>query len=978
MIAHALYAHAERIDRSGAAAACLRMEQSYGDDPERHAIATLLATAYPALAPQIESGTASLPDGPAPDPAGTKGALDALRHTADEADFRSGLRRIALAERWRIALREALPAALGGADVDATAAQLSALADDTITAALDDASRRTFAALGRPMRHDGRPSALTVLGMGKLGGHELNAGSDVDLVCFYDSDDGAAQRDDGRPTNATIHTVWTKVVQQMTAHLEAVTELGFVWRVDHRLRPEGAQGALVNSLAAAERYYETFGRLWERAAMSRARCVAGSTTLGAQVIAMLEPFVWQRRVDPSIANTMYDLVHRTRRELSHDRERDLKLCPGGIREAEFVVQTLQLIWGGRHPRVRSASTIDAARRLRTSGLMTEREARELVAAYLALRRSEHAIQLATGVQTHSVPRQATDAKRVARMLGFDDADRWLAHLRQHTDTVSAMFRSLLPEDAPRTTRWEKATQSLDRTDLPAFECALEDAGMPWAQPALGGELARDLFEMARQPNSPLGSRSREKWRSLGPTLLDAIADAADPVQAARYLRGFAARVRPASVYSKLLAEDANAVRRLVTALGGSAFVGEAVAIRPELADVVLFHARIPSRAEAHHEVRQGAELLCVSPDDNVVEEQAGALRRAKSRLQLEVALADLGGDLDTTEVTRVLSALADEVLEQATAFALNVPIGEPVRGLCVLAMGKLGGQEIGYGSDLDVIFLYDAQRAAAAAQSDPVRYFSRCAQQVIQLITMPHAEGPGYELDTRLRPSGNQGLLVVSLEAFGRYHELTNEQRPGGHAATWERVALLRARFAAGDAEIGEAALRIAHRAAYERSGELDALAADMRHLRQRMERELANERADRYDLKFGRGGLLDVEFCTQLLQLEHGAANPDVRTTETRAALTALAKARVLSTWDADALLEGYAFLRKLEQRLRIVHGDSSHLIEAKAAGLEPLARRMGIRELPGMTASQLLLERYRRITGRIRTSYERIVGVH
>jgi glutamate-ammonia-ligase adenylyltransferase len=420
----------------------------------------------------------------------------------------------------------------------------------------------------------------------------------------------------------------------------------------------------------------------------------------------------------------------------------------------------------------------------------------------------------------------------------------------------------------------------------------------------------------------------------------------------------------------MLADDSSAVRRLVTVFGGSAFVGEAVSRRPELADLVLFEPTIPTLEQACAEpqrpwsAKRDGEIGDQELGTNErLEQQAGHLRRALRRVTTQVALADLGGELDTRGVTQRLSALADGCLEAATRFALQ---SDEVKGLALMAMGKLGGHELGYGSDLDVIFLFDP----AAAPDDAHAFFSRAARRVIQLVSMPHVEGAGYELDTRLRPSGSQGLLVVSLEAFARYHAQAGPTT-GEHAATWERLALLRARFCAGDEAVGRQAIAVARRAAYERHGDLATLAADVHRLRLRMERELARERPGRYDLKFGRGGLVDVEFATQLLQLRHGA-DPNVRTTETPRAIEALAAGGYLDAVHAEAMRTGYAFLRRLQLRIRVVHADAAHLIEERAAGLSTLARRMGI---GGTLPARRLLEQYLAVTDSVRRAYEAIV---
>ena len=944
-MADQLMAHALRIDAHAAAEQRARLGA--------RDTAVLVATAYPAFAAALEADPTWSPTA---EPL-TKAEFDAIEGRlaslrADPNALRRELRSTAQRGRMRIALRELLPPSLGGAAFEETARELSRLAIATIRGALAEAQHHVFERFGIPRAAHGEPGRLVVLGMGKLGGLELNAGSDVDLVCFYDSDEA---------DEVSAHDVWSKVVQRMTKNLEEATEDGIAWRVDLRLRPEGARGPLVSSVAAAERYYETFGRLWERAALLRARPVAGDGELGREVLATLAPFVWTRRVDPSIATAMYELVHRARAELSPAPEQDLKLGPGGIREAEFFVQTLQLIWGGREERIRARSTIVAASRLHASGLLTPREEHDLVAAYVLLRRAEHAVQYASGVQTHSLPRGAADLDRLARVLGHADADAFLATLASHTARVGALLGSLLPAPA-RASRWSDAFLALDRLDLQRLSSELAQLDFDDDQRE---QLARDLFDTARfHPDGLLGARTRERHRELGETIFEAVADAADPIQAARYLRGLSLRLRPPGVYTRFLADDPAAVRRLITVLGGSAFVGEAVAARPELADSVLFEHAAPTADDARREA-MASLATPLDPEEDFTEQRVAALRRAKRRITTQVALADLTGEISVRRASMTLSALADASLEVATRFALDSP--QRVRGLAVIAMGKLGGREIGYGSDLDVIFLFDP------TGEDPVARFSRAARRIIQLIGMPHVEGPGYELDARLRPSGSQGLLVVSLEAFARYHELAEgEYARAERAATWERLALLRARFAAGDHELGTKGIAIAHEAAYARGGDIAELGPYVHELRQRMERELARERGGRYDLKFGRGGLLDIELTVQLLQLVHGK-NPRVRTTETSRAIVALAEMGALEPAHARALREGYAFLRRLQQRLRVLHGDSSNLIEEQAAG--PLARRMGIRDAPGAAAARLM-DQYRAVTDRIRATYTALVA--
>jgi glutamate-ammonia-ligase adenylyltransferase len=416
----------------------------------------------------------------------------------------------------------------------------------------------------------------------------------------------------------------------------------------------------------------------------------------------------------------------------------------------------------------------------------------------------------------------------------------------------------------------------------------------------------------------------------------------------------------------------------VTAFASSAFIGDAVVARPELADVILFGRGAISDPVAAVEVEIDAQAER-EPDDadptDVQQALVSGLRIAKQRVMVEVAVADLAGSIGTRDATRLLSALADEELGRALSHVL----GEEPSGLAVIAMGKLGGRDIGYGSDLDVIFVYDPDRAPS--EEDAGFFFTTCAQRIIRLISEPHAAGPGYELDTRLRPSGSQGMLVTSFEAFARYHGFSVEGQKrtssgpvSSHGAqAWERQALVRARFCAGDSELGARAVAIAERAAYETPA---PAAEEVHRLRERMERELGRETAERLDLKAGRGGLLDVELAVQLVQMRHGA-DLRVRTPDTPEALEALVSAGYLARPDYEAFREGYRFLRRLEQRIHVQRGTSASVIERQGPGMSKLARRMGYRDTPGAPGVETLLARYRDVTGAVRSAYERVLGL-
>jgi glutamate-ammonia-ligase adenylyltransferase len=921
----------------------------------------MLSEAYPALAPGIEAH----PEDLAGLVRGARQARDlrsyrrlaaaAVGDLSDLDSARRGLRRFAAREKLRIATRDLL--GHPGQDVDVTARELSDLAEACCEVALAEALAWGEARFGPPLAAGGAPCALAVIGMGKLGGRELNAGSDVDLMLFYETDDAAEGTPPGKPSSLSLHEHFTRVAQRFVATLDQSTQDGMVWRVDLRLRPEGTRGPLVNALASAERYYETWGRTWERAALVRARPVAGDLQFGARLLEALGPFVWRRAVDPGIVEEMKSMLGRARAEAGESSADDLKIGPGGIREVEFFAQSLQLVWGGREPRVRCTNTLDALRRLRTRGFVSEGEETELSDAYLFLRRLEHRIQFATGLQTHSLPSDPSMVDRIARSLGYDGSPALLRELGAVRARVSSRFASLGREPASHDVSFERLAAALDAGD----EAAVAAAAVDRFGTAASGDLPRHLLALARRPDGPLGATTRDRDNAFARRLVDALAEAADPEQSTRLLAAFFSRLTTPGLYVRALADEPRMVRALASLLGASVFLGEALVGHPDLADRVLYARGVPVPEVARAQVDE--EVAALGDEARDVDAFVGALRRAKRRVTFEVGLADLAGELTTREATHALTALADAMLEQACRFAMQEQERVDARGLALVAMGKLGGREIGYGSDLDLLFVYED------ADDDAPERFARIAQRVLRLLGAPHGEGPGYDLDTRLRPSGSHGLLVVSLEAFTRYQA---EQAQG-----WERQALVKARACAGDAELGGRVIAVAHAAAYQR-GAPDP--ERVHHLRTRMQRELTHERLDRpparYDVKLGRGGIVDVEFAAQWLQMKHGR-DPRVRTTETEVALAALETCRYLEPSLAEALREGWRFLRRLEQRLRVSHGTSATLLEEGAPGLAALARSMGLHDAPRARAEALLLERYVAVTREARAAYLRVLGI-
>ena len=863
-------------------------EASPDADPEALELAAALGAHAPALLPLTIADPSILDDIRRRPLDRHRDAADLRRLFAPVAALEDGpeLHRALRRTRHRAMVRIALREILGLADIDRTAGELAALASAALDAALTACRRTLERRYGEARAADG-PVPLTALGMGKLGGGELNFGSDVDLIFFYGTDD--AEVGDGLETS--VHELFTRLVRRATRALAEVTEDGFVFRVDLRLRPEGSRGPLANSLASAERYYESFGRDWERAALLRGRPIAGDPAFGAEVVEALRPFVFRRQVEPRLAEQMHELVRRSRRELAADPEQNVKLGRGGIREAEFFVQSLQLIWGGRHRELQVPGTIEGLRALRHLGLVSHADAAALEEAWALLRRVEHRIHMVAGYQTHDLP---GDREELARSLGYADAARFEAALAEARAKVAALFDSLVErpdeEEDPLAPLLEAtlAGQPADElVELVEGTLAVDD----------GVEGATHLARLARRASSPFGPLGHRERPALARLLLAEVHRAADPTLALRHMADFFLRNQHG--FDAVLAEEPRLTRRLVGLFGASPGLAELLVGHPESLGRVFVGASVPSAAE----IAEGHASLAELED---AERFVSELRRLKREHGLRIGLAHVGDELGDRATQRLLTALADAQVEAAFRFALSESerkLGATETPMAVVGMGKLGGGELGFTSDLDLIFVYDGDGETDRGRA-LVELFSRTAQRALRLLSQLDAEGPGYEIDTRLRPSGSQGLLVVSRAAFERYH--------AERAQAWERQALVRARVVASSAAaFAERVGAELAETAYAR-GAPDA--ARVAELRGRMQRELAGERGHRYHPKLGYGGLVDVEFVAQCLQMRHGG-DASVRRRHTLDALDALAEGGYLAPGDAEALADGYRFFRSVEQ---------------------------------------------------------------
>ncbi|ACY18184.1 bifunctional [glutamate--ammonia ligase]-adenylyl-L-tyrosine phosphorylase/[glutamate--ammonia-ligase] adenylyltransferase [Haliangium ochraceum] len=896
----------------------------------------------------------------------------------DDVDgVRRALRRYRADELVRLGVREL---ALGNpSDVGR---ELAHLADVAFDAAIEVHDRLLRARYGAPRfrDHDGREhdARLVVIAMGKHGGEELNFSSDVDVIYIYTSDAGAAG-------SLSLHEYFAKLCKQVTATISEVTEEDVVFRVDLRLRPEGSRGAIANSLPSTERYYETWGRPWERQAWLKARPCAGDLELGAEVMSTLAPFIHPRSTSSNVIDEVYELNQRIKRELgsedSVDGGFDLKNGEGGIREIEFFVQALQLIHAGRQPALRARSTLVALDQMLFAGLVSEHEHRALSESYRFLRRAEHVLQLESGRQTQRLPRDAQALEVFARRLGLTDSAALRERLDEITSEVGNLFDTLgAPEPEPAS-----AIAALIDGDHPDEPALLAKLGFRDPETAL-----RLLEQARRRPLSPFSPSARGPVARIAPELVSELASSPDPDQALRYLSELVAMPRVTSTMWRLFDENPVILRLLMSLFGTSAYLAKYFVQHPELIDLLVDAGRRSARRTPAALSRSLDEQLAGASEDDE-EELWNRLALFKNAQILRIALSDIAGELDCEEVCEELSLLADMVLGRVYEFvraSMEERHGLPREResgapavLAVLALGKLGGRELGYASDLDVIFVYSGDGESDGRRSlDNVTYMTRLAQRLMSALHAMHPGGRLYELDTRLRPSGSQGLLVSSLSAWHKYHQ--------GRARTWERQALTKLRAVAGDealgARVAEAARAFVYQASVGDPGEgagegegeggeaerVRSLAEAITSMRVRIERELAGPRGAQ-DIKTGRGGIIDIEFASQFLQLAHGPRCPDLRTPSTVAALRAAAASGVADDADCELLIDGYRFLRTLEHRMRIVHDRSVQRLPSDPDELDKLARRAGFPD------ADSLQREYLHFTHEIRCAYDRVLGV-
>ncbi len=838
----------------------------------------------------------------------------------------------------RIALLAGL-ADLGGVwEVDAVIAAMSEAADAALNEAVAFLFRKAKEAgeIG-----EGVPpgNGYIVIAMGKLGASELNYSSDIDLIVFYDA------KRAGLKQGSEPSVFFVKITRDLVKLLQEHTGEGYAFRTDLRLRPDPGATQIALSTDAALSYYESFGQNWERAALIKAKAAAGDKELGEAFLRQLSPFIWRKYLDYAAVADIHAMKRRVHEFKGHGavavEGHDIKLGRGGIRDIEFFVQTQQLIAGGRHPELRTRGTIETLSRLAEGGWITSEAASELSAAYRFLRRIENRLQMMGDEQTHSLPTTPEELLRVARLSGFETtdffADALLAELRKVETHYGALFERLpqVPGSAP-------AIVITGAEAEPATLALLERLG--YTNPSQAIETVR-AWQAGRYAATK-SARARERLTEFLPYLLDAFGRTAEPDLAlANFDRVIATMPAGLQLFS-LLAANPSLTRLIADIMGTAPRLAQTIARQSRLLDVVLdpgFFEAVPAAAKIKALIENA---LGQALDYSEALDRARIVGREQAFL---IGVRVLSGTISAEQAGSAYANLASALIEALFPRVEQELIRQHGRiaggRAAVLAMGKLGGYEMTASSDLDLILIYDFKDGA---QSDGTRslpatqYYARLTQRLIAALSAPTAEGSLYQVDMRLRPSGTQGPVATRLSSFVDYQR--------NHAWTWEHLALMRARVLTGppdlkdeiETTIDEVLCRLRDRA---------RLASDVREMRAKIETEKGTE--DIWELKQVRGGLVDIEFLTQFLQVANAHTHPDVLDQNSAVGLAKLAQGGVLSPGDAEILLPAIKLYHTLTQVLRLCL-DKPFVPEEAPRGLkELLARASDMPDFPTLEAS-------------------------
>ncbi len=849
-----------------------------------------------------------------------KGRLtDRLNLDSDE-DLMTSLRSFRRREMVRIIWRDLTL----DANFETTVLDLCNLADACIECALEALYSESCEAYGTPVDSSTQqPQRLVVLALGKLGGMELNLSSDIDLVFLY-GEQGYVNTRDRSQKEMSKQEFFLRLARKLISTLSESRHDGFVFRVDMRLRPYGDSGALVLARSAMERYYEKDGRDWERYAFIKARFVAGDADEARSFLDWLNPFVYRKYLDFGAIESLREMKRLINSEAKKkELANDIKLGPGGIREIEFIAQSYQLIWGARDSALQEQKLLRAMRRLQERGDLAEDVVAGLTQAYLFLRNSEHAIQAESDRQTQILPSSAVSRSRLALAMGMADWSDYVNALDQHRKYVATCFQQIIQPEADATNDpsesdliWERLWSDIEEKDVTDFleQSGFSDSG--WAS----GQI--NSIKTARNKNLPQAVEAERTDRLL-PKLLSLVSRERDPDTTLGRALPIVEAILRRSTYLVYLLENPASLERMIKLCGKSPWVAEQLRKQPlllyELGDY-SGEDDIPSETDLKRDL---TNHLSAAPAGDL-EEQMDHLRQFKNACQLKAAVLELSNLRSVMVSSDLLTALAEAILQQTLDIAWSHLVerhGRPKRedgeycdpDFAVIGYGKLGGYELGFGSDLDLVFIHNGAvhgQTEGPKQVANSTFFNRLGQRIIHILNSFTSAGILYDIDVRLRPAGGKGLLVSSIEAFETYQQ--------DKAWTYEHQALVRARFVAGDPHIGERFEEI-RGAILKRSREPHQLRNDIVEMRQKM-RSLERRESDEsqedsklpFDLKHALGAIVDIEFMVQYAVLAWSDRHPELcRFTDNYRLLGILQEVNLLDKADVDLLRDAYLAYR-------------------------------------------------------------------
>ncbi len=844
-----------------------------------------------------------------------------------EEEALNAIRRAKLKEHVRIGVSDLL----WQRSIMAILNDLSELADSVIGAMLTVAYRRCVGIYGKPTDQDGKTVPFSVIGLGKLGGRELNYHSDVDIIYVYGTEKGETTG----PRVVQNHQFFVRLSELLTGYLSAMTEVGQCYKVDLRLRPEGTKGEITLPLLSYEIYYESYGREWERAMLVKARHVAGNESLSREFVRVLRPFVYRRYLDSGVIESMREMKMRIDAEMCKKGSNlDVKLGRGGIREVEFVVNAIQLLNGGKRPALRVQGTMKVLDVIQGLKLLPERECQVLREAYLFLRRVENRLQMVNCLQTHRLPDEGAERERIARMMGnYSTLEEFDLEFHRHVEGVYEVYSHFFSQgevDICSIMNPERLEELLKARGFSRVSASASTLARLFLDPPvqLTGEvtlpLLQQVVEIASTTPDPDGAlegleRTAQGWRESLHT------------------------------FYSLLRENEGLVELLLKIFGTSRYLTNIIALNPGIMDYLEepdFVDAAPSLGELREEIERSWEL----EEAHTLSDRADVLREGLLREVLRIGVGHLFHRKGVGWVTQRWTVLAQAVLSSMVDFMHEEGIiPQPT---AVIGLGKLGSRELIYHSDLDLMFV---------TGEDPSPETQSGVARLVKVLGEQTEKGRLFEVDLRLRPYGEQGMVVTSLKTLRTYlHK---------HAQLWEFQALTRGRGVAGDEGLCRKTLEVIHDAIYK---ETPPEAMEERVVKMRLRMEKALSKGSEYHLKYSPGGLVDVEFMVQYLRLLHGHRFEGLRTANSSLQVLArLFRLEIISEDVYHSLKSGYRFLRIAEMWLRI-------LFDVPVSKLpdDPWRRRV-LAKAMGYHHESELLSAYREHTGRIRKIFNGMLGV-